>query len=69
MFEGLGLRGYREANERLRQPNENLREQKESLETLNRELESFSYSISPQGEPKPSPQDEPDVTERALEQH
>jgi len=42
----MTLRGYREANERLRQLNENLREQKESVETLNRELESFSYSVS-----------------------
>lgn len=42
----MTFRGYREANEQLRQLNVNLIQQKHAVEIVNRERESFSYSVS-----------------------
>ncbi|HET6582131.1 MAG TPA: phosphatase RsbU N-terminal domain-containing protein, partial [Nannocystaceae bacterium] len=42
----MTLRGYREANERLRHTNEELVKKGAELELANAELESFSYSVS-----------------------
>jgi light-regulated signal transduction histidine kinase (bacteriophytochrome) len=42
----MSFRGYRLANEELRQLNETLQSQKRELQNVNQELESFSYSVS-----------------------
>jgi len=42
----MSFRGYRTANEELRQLNRSLQQQKEAVEIANHELEAFTYSVS-----------------------